>query len=175
MGLAGLDEGTPAQPKSSVKQIILAIALVICVAVAAVFTFLEKRNRLETNVAPSKEAGSKKTLPVEVVKKSLAARQTTAVPTNAAISNAPLTTAAAAAPAPVAVVAPVTPARPVEPVKFPPLRLQSIFYRPSSPSVMINNKTLYVDDTIQGVLVADIQPASVTLVLSGQTNVLTLR
>src|SRR5690349_16928443 len=51
MGLAGLDDGAPAQQKSTVKQVVLAIALVICVAVAAVFTFLEKRNRLETNVA----------------------------------------------------------------------------------------------------------------------------
>ena len=40
---------------------------------------------------------------------------------------------------------------------------------------MINNKTLFVDDIILGVQVADIQPSSVTLVLSGQTNILTLR
>jgi hypothetical protein len=61
------------------------------------------------------------------------------------------------------------------PAKFPPLRLQSIFYRPSNPSVMINGKLLCISDEIQGVLVADIQPSSVTLVLSGYTNVLTLR
>ena len=61
------------------------------------------------------------------------------------------------------------------PVKFPPLRLQSIYYRPSNPSVLINGKILYLSDEIQGVTVADITPASVTLVLSGQTNVLTLR
>ena len=52
---------------------------------------------------------------------------------------------------------------------------QSIFYRPSNPSVMINGKLLCVSDDIQGVLGADIQPSSVTLVLSGYTNVLTLR
>ncbi|HWN94075.1 MAG TPA: hypothetical protein VNT99_03495 [Methylomirabilota bacterium] len=71
--------------------------------------------------------------------------------------------------------APVSTAASRTPAQFPPLRLQSIFYRPSSPSVMINGKTLYVTDEINGVLVADIQPSSVTLVLSGQTNVLTLR
>ena len=79
--------------------------------------------------------------------------------------------------------APVVPPRPVTPAvvanstpaKFPPLRLQSIFYRPSNPSVMINGKLLCIADEIQGVLVADIQPSSVTLVLSGYTNVLTLR
>ena len=80
-------------------------------------------------------------------------------------------------PAPVVPPRPVTPAAVVNstPAKFPPLRLQSIFYRPSNPSVMINGKLLCVSDEIQGVLVADIQPSSVTLVLSGYTNVLTLR
>jgi hypothetical protein len=61
------------------------------------------------------------------------------------------------------------------PVKFPALRLQSIFYKPSNPSVIINGKTLFISDEISGVTVADIQAASVTLVLSGQTNILTLR
>ena len=60
-------------------------------------------------------------------------------------------------------------------VRFPPLRLQSIFYRPSSPSAIINGKTLFVTDEINGVTVADIQASSVTLVMSGQTNILTLR
>ena len=77
----------------------------------------------------------------------------------------------ATTPAPVPAPAPVV----QTPVRFPPLRLQSIFYRPSSPSVIINGKTLFVTDEINGVTVADIQPSSVTLVLSGQTNVLTLR
>ena len=86
---------------------------------------------------------------------------------------APRPTPVVAAPAPVPAPAPV--AAPRAPVHFPPLRLQSIFYRPASPSVMINGKTLYVDDEINGVRIADIQPASVTLVLSGQTNILTLR
>jgi hypothetical protein len=80
-------------------------------------------------------------------------------------------------PAPVIPPKPVTPAVVANstPAKFPPLRLQSIFYLPSNPSVMINGKLLCISDEIQGVLVADIQPSSVTLVLSGYTNVLTLR
>jgi hypothetical protein len=60
-------------------------------------------------------------------------------------------------------------------VKFPPLRLQTIYYRPGNPSVMINSKILFISDEVSGVTVADISPSSVTLVLSGQTNVLTLR
>ena len=40
---------------------------------------------------------------------------------------------------------------PPPPVKWPPLRLQGIFYKPSDPSVVINNKTLFKDDVIEGV------------------------
>jgi hypothetical protein len=84
---------------------------------------------------------------------------------------------AAAAPVPVTVTVAPTAPTPVThpPVRFPPLRLQSIFFRPSSPSVIINGKTLFVSDEINGVTVADIQASSVTLVLNGQTNILTLR
>ncbi len=167
LGFAGTEAGEDAPRKSSGVQIVLAVVLVLCVSIAAVFTFLEKRNRLAANLDPTEPSGAKKTLPTEAVKKSLAERQAS----RPAPTNVPIPTATA----PVVVAVPPPPTRPVEPVKFPPLRLQSIFFRPSSPSVMINNKTLYVDDQIQGVLVADIQASSVTLVLSGQTNVLTLR
>jgi hypothetical protein len=89
------------------------------------------------------------------------------------IAPAPVTTAKTTPPsANTGVVARSTPGTTV---KFPPLKLQSIFYRPSNPSVMINGRTLYENDEIDGVLVAHIQPSSVTLVLSGATNVLMLR
>lgn len=99
--------------------------------------------------------------------------QSNSVPSAAAVTPRPVP----AAPVPVNVtVAPAAPA-PVAlpPVRFPPLRLQSIFYRPASPSVIINGKTLFVSDEINGVTVADIQASSVTLVLGGHTNILTLR
>lgn len=96
-------------------------------------------------------------------------------------SNQPLRESVAATPtrqetAPVPPPAPaVKPSAPRIPVAFPPLRLQGIYYKPSNPSVVINGRTLYLNDEIQGVTVATIAPSSVTLVLSGQTNVLTLR
>jgi hypothetical protein len=83
----------------------------------------------------------------------------------------PTTAIAAAKPS----LAPAPAPAPHPPVHFPPLRLQSIFYRPGNASVMINGKTLFVGDEISGVNIADIQASSVTLVLSGQTNILTLR
>ena len=87
----------------------------------------------------------------------------------------PVPVTATTIPATTPVAAPAAPAAPNVPVKFPPLRLQSIFYRPSNPSVIINGKTLFMTDEINGVTVADIRASSVTLVLSGQTNTLTLR
>ncbi len=106
-----------------------------------------------------------------------AANGTGSVPLTARSSNTPSSTArpgtnnnnganpttivAAAAPAP----APV----------FPSLRLQSVYYRSNNPLVMINGRMLAVNDQVQGVTVAAINPSSVTLVLSGRTNVLTLR
>jgi len=162
-------EAEPA-PKSSRLQVILALALVLCVAIAAGINFWEKKSHAAK--AAQQALGSKKIISPET----LAANNTTKpAPVPAAPGNSPPSavpkiagTATTTAAAPVGVPAPA-------PVKFPPLRLQSIFYRPSNPSVLINGKTLFLSDEIQGVTVADISPSSVTLVLSGQTNVLTLR
>ncbi len=95
-----------------------------------------------------------------------------AAPPRPVAKPVPVLATAIPSPAPAPAAAPVAPA---VPAKFPPLRLQSIFYRPSNPSVIINGKTLFVTDEINGVTVADIRVSSVTLVLSGQTNTLTLR
>ena len=155
-----------AAEKSSGLQVILALVLVLCVGIAAAISIWEKKSHAARTAQQA--LGSKKIIPSETS----AANNATppaSVPVSAASSNpAPATATKLVAVA----AAPVVPA---PPVKFPPLRLQSIFYRPSNPSVIINGKTLYLSDEIQGVIVADISLASVTLVLSGQTNVLTLR
>jgi len=61
------------------------------------------------------------------------------------------------------------------PVKWPSLKLQGIFYKRSSPSVVINNKTLYLDDVVDGVRIVAIDLHQVTLVLGDKTNVMVLR
>ncbi len=106
----------------------------------------------------------------------------------AAPADAPAVQAAgkaAPAPPPVAPPAPITPSKvatatepaapPPAPVKWPALRLQGIFFRPPGSSVVINNKTLFQDDEIQGVKVASIDRTGVTLLLEGQTNTIYLR
>lgn len=88
-----------------------------------------------------------------------------AAPVSNAVSQpppAPLTSAVVAAVAP-------------PPVKWPHLRLQGIFYKPSAPFVVINNRTLYRDEMIEGAKVVAISSHNVTLVLGGQTNVMVLR
>ena len=152
--------------RKSTFQLSFALVLVFVVAAVAVLNHFHKK-RQEQVVGVSANTGSNKILPnANAIQ--VGAQTLSAVTNRAAAATTPL--AVAAAPPVVAV-----PAAPVVPPKFPQLRLQSIFYRPSNPSVMINGRTLFLDDEVQGVTVADIQPSSVTLVLSGHTNVLTLR
>lgn len=165
----GLEPEEQSGSRKNTVQLVLAVVLVLAVGAVAVLNHLHKKKEGQV-VDVSANAGKKKILPnVNAVQ--------TAAQTLAAITNR---AAAATTPARAPVAAPTTvaampPAAPAPPPKFPPLRLQSIFYRPANPSVMINGRTLYLNDEIQGVIVADIQPASATLVLSGHTNVLTLR
>lgn len=53
-------------------------------------------------------------------------------------------------------------------------KLQGIFYRPSSPSAVINSKTVFVGDTVADAKVKSIDQRSVVLDLGTQTQVLTL-
>jgi hypothetical protein len=166
----------PTQKKSS-WPIIIIVLLVFCLAGAAA-AYLWQKSRKVMVQAVEKSEDELRLLPLIGERPSNATSVTQSdVPkptTNASTGiGLPIRTPAVGANQ---VVGPaVTSAIPAAPVKFPPLRLQSIFYRPANPSVIINNKTLFVADEISGVKVADIQAASVTLVLSGQTNILTLR
>jgi hypothetical protein len=163
-----LDGEEPSGGRKNKLQLALAFLLVLAVGAVAVLNHFSKQKETQT-VDVSANAVTKKILPHASALQTAA--QTLAVVSNrAAAANPPV--AAVAAPAAVPPPAPVVAA---PPPKFPSLRLQSIFYRPSNPSVMINGRTLFLEDEIQGVTVADIQPSSVTLVLSGHTNVLTLR
>jgi len=165
------------QPRSKLPYI-LAILLFCCMAGAAVVYVWEKQKKAP-RVQPVKpvvvSAAVKSPDPVSAEVKVAATSRPVISPTPPAQTLAATPPAAkmtaSAAPAVAATATPINAA----PVRFPQLRLQSIFYRPSNPSVMINGRTLFVEDEIQGVKVAAIEPSSVTLVLSGQTNVLTLR
>ena len=53
-------------------------------------------------------------------------------------------------------------------------KLQGIFYRPASPSAVVNTKTVFVGDRIANARVKAIDKQSVTLEVAGETKVLTL-
>ena len=56
-----------------------------------------------------------------------------------------------------------------------PIRLQSIFYRMKSPTVIINGKTLRIGDSVDGIKVVSIQRTSVEVVQNGKYRTLTLQ
>jgi len=60
-------------------------------------------------------------------------------------------------------------------VNFAPMQLQAIYFRISKPSVLINNRTLYVGDEIEGARVVAIERHNVRLEMSGRTKELTLK
>jgi hypothetical protein len=66
-------------------------------------------------------------------------------------------------------------ARPsVSPAAFPKLKLQGIYFRRTNPSVLINGRTLFVGDRVDGARVVNVDRQTVTMEFSGQTNLLTL-
>jgi hypothetical protein len=175
-----LDSGGEYQEKSSKKGLVIAMLFVLVVAGACGFSFWKKHRAARVEIAAkAKKSAIHSLLATPQIASNKLAKIEARSPMPDSINKSITSTSAA-----VPVAAPVAPPKPPvapavvansTPAKFPPLRLQSIFYRPPNPSVMINGKLLCVSDEIQGVLVADIQPSSVTLVLSGYTNVLTLR
>jgi hypothetical protein len=60
------------------------------------------------------------------------------------------------------------------PAAFPKLKLQGIYFRRTNPSVLINGRTLFVGDRVDGARVVTVDRQTVTMEFSGQTNLLTL-
>ena len=187
---AGLNGATTAPPVIHVEpqkkpswSIIIIVLLVFCLVGAAAYLWQKSRNVMVQAVEKSEDElrlaplVGERPSNVTSVTQSEVLNHTTNASTGVGLSGRTPSVGAnqGVGQAFSAAVPVATSAIPAVPVKFPPLRLQSIFYRPANPSVIINNKTLFVADEISGVKVADIQAASVTLVLSGQTNILTLR
>jgi hypothetical protein len=62
----------------------------------------------------------------------------------------------------------------VEQIKPAPPKLQGIFFNPSNPSAVVNGRTVYLGDRMNGFRVMGISPVAVTLVSATETNVLSL-
>lgn len=58
------------------------------------------------------------------------------------------------------------------PTKFPDLKLNGIFYQKTKPSAIINGKTVYIGEEINGVKVISIEPESVTVQFEDEKRIL---
>lgn len=165
-------------PKKGISLLVMIIVIVLCGAAGAAGTYLWKRSRAVV-AAKTPTDSYEATVRVRATKQPSAPEQASAISSQsepAKVSPTPVVAAPVKPVAPAPVPAPIEPSpAPRAPVQFPPLRLQGIYFKPSNPSVMINNRALFIGDQVQGVTVVSIDSSSVTLVLSGQTNVLTLR
>jgi len=56
----------------------------------------------------------------------------------------------------------------------PALKLQGIFFNPSAPSVVVNGKTAYLGDRVNGFRLVAVSPVAATFVSATATNVLSL-
>jgi len=65
--------------------------------------------------------------------------------------------------------------QPSGPVTFPPLKLQGIFFRLNNPSVLINNRTLFLGSKVDGVTVVEIERYKVVFELNGSHKELFLK
>lgn len=62
----------------------------------------------------------------------------------------------------------------VEAVKPPALKLQGIFFSPSNPSAVVNGKTVYLGDRVNGFRLLAVSPVAATFASATETNVLSL-
>jgi hypothetical protein len=93
-----------------------------------------------------------------------------------ATSSPPASGSTNIASVPVAVAAQnaISPAPQTRNAAFPALTLQGIYFRLSKPSALINNRTLYLGDVIEGARVIGIERFAVKLEMEGKTKELSL-
>lgn len=149
--------------RSPVLLVGLVLGLVVVVALggAAIWYLVQKQNsnlRVEARpaetVAPSEVAPVAPTLPTATSNPPLAM-----APILIDLGQHDTNTAIVSAPAE---------------VSPPPLKLQGIFYNPRSPSAVVNGRTVYVGDRVNGFRVLAITPEAVQLANGAVTNVLSL-
>jgi hypothetical protein len=96
---------------------------------------------------------------------------------SAGAPTAPSVSAPAATPVPAAPAMSLAAAAAAAPATPPPpaFRLQGITFSASAPSALINGRTVFVGDEVDGAMVTRIDQRSVTLAVEGRTQVLRMR
>ncbi|HWD92841.1 MAG TPA: hypothetical protein VG938_10900 [Verrucomicrobiae bacterium] len=141
-------------PAASRNLGMIASAIVILILLAALFLLWPSRRQPAT-AAPS---ATKNPAPANVVVETKPVVPAVAVAT-------PTATAHPAGAPPAVAIPPSTPA---------PLKLQAIFFAPGRSSAIVSGKTVKPGDSVREFRVAVINPTSVTLVSTTETNVMKL-
>jgi hypothetical protein len=172
-----LKPADPATTKSTSNAKSLLYIMIACVVVGNALLFFAIQDR-----------GAKKEIAPAVPVAPTTAAAVAPAPT-ASVAPAPVPQPAKSEPAPAAIANPAPIATPVvseknsndallaaqpEPARPVPLKLQSIIFNPSKPSAMVSGKFVFIGDKVQGFRVTAIDQETVTLVGSGQTNILSL-
>ncbi|HAV65151.1 MAG TPA: hypothetical protein DCY13_22615, partial [Verrucomicrobiales bacterium] len=183
---AGMREAAnqrPANDSGSMTGMFLIAGIVVFVLLGGFLLVISVRDGSPAEspvVTQPRPAASQASAPARPV----VARETPAPPVPAvaapvdnppAAETVPPDNAVAATPAPAIPVAEPAPApvpAPAAAPAFPPLKLQGIYYRLDSPSVMINGKTLWVGDVVDGVKVLRIERRDVTVQFGSEEKVL---
>ena len=137
---------------------IMPVVIVLLVLVAVFFIAMAMAKRTEKNIAVAPEIST----PSQV--------ETAAAPApTPPVSAAPPAPAAAAAPEPVPDV--IGPGAIVVDVPKPVIILQGVVNDPKHPWAIVNGKTVYLGDNVEGMRVVKISRSSITLVGNSQTNI----
>jgi hypothetical protein len=186
-------DSAPAKPSNILPWALLVVGVGV-VGIAAGLWFGATRNTQQQAAAPqtqptptalSTPAAPEPTPaanPIQQTTKTLqavAARNDDSTPTTITpvAPPAPTKNPVIVAKAPVTTAPTTTPKKVAAPTSTDPkaIRLQSIFYRMRSPTVIINGKTLGIGDSVDGIKVVSIQRTSVEVVHNGKYRTLTLQ
>jgi hypothetical protein len=180
-------DSAPAKPSNILPWALLVIGVGV-VGIAAGLWFGATRNTQQaaapqsqpTPTALSAPEPTPAANPIQQTTKTLqaiAARNDDATTTTPVAPPAPAKNPVVVAKAPVTTAPAATPKKVAAPTSTDPkaIRLQSIFYRMRSPTVIINGKTLGIGDSVDGIKVVSIQRTSVEVVHNGKYRTLTLQ
>ncbi len=166
---SGVSPMRPVEVKRQERDFSLVLPVVIIFLIVAAFLFIGLAMARHTINNTDKKIAVAPTMTVSQPVAAAVAPAANPPPAVLPATNPPAPAAPVSAPAPPAeVVSP--PAILTEPPK--PTLVQGIAYDPVHPWAIINGKTVYVGDFVNGLRVAAISRNSVTLVGNGQTNAL---
>ena len=159
----------PVEPSQQVKRSNTGIWIAVVIIAGLICGFVIRQVARNGSPAP-KEAKAREIVPAKPLP------QQSTPPAPAPVATSPSVTAKPVPQQPAAqeTSAPATVVTQEEPISKPAPKLQAVVYDPKRPSAIISGKSVFKGDKVGEFSVVGITQESVTLVGSGQTNVLVL-